>query len=253
MISQNAAVLAAALPIAGFASYLRDTVRGKAQPNQVSWLLWAVAPLIAGTAELAQGISPRVALVTLALGAGPLLVVMAALASPAPRPERRAAPVSTGRNLPRGHRTDRASRWMRFRLDLACGGISVIALAAWAVSGQGELAIALSIAADLAAAVPTIIKSWISPASETTTTYLASGAAGAITLLAVPHWTFASCGFPLYIMIVCGLITALIWLSPRQPRRHVLPAGGRRRSRDGHSQPGYAPPQAYTAGRPQRR
>jgi hypothetical protein len=82
VIDPDFAWLAAALPLAGFASYLRDTVRGKAQPNRVSWALWALAPLVAFVAELVQGTTLQVASVTLALGVGPLLVVLASLATP---------------------------------------------------------------------------------------------------------------------------------------------------------------------------
>jgi len=40
----------------GALSYLKDTIRGKIQPNKVSQLLWGVAPLIAFSAEISQGV-----------------------------------------------------------------------------------------------------------------------------------------------------------------------------------------------------
>jgi hypothetical protein len=200
MISQNFAVLAAVLPLAGFAFYTRDTLRGRARPSPVSWSLWAAAPMIAFAAELATGTSVRVALVTFTLGAGPAMVVLAALARHAPGP---------GQDAPR------PPRWGLTRFDYACAVSGALALALWAITGHGDLAIAFAIAAELSAAAPTIIKSWSHPESETAGTYAASGAAAGITLMTIAHWRFASYAFPLAVTAECALITGLITLRPR--------------------------------------
>ena len=44
---------------AGAAVYLRDTLRGTTQPNRVTWLLWAVAPLLAAAVEFNEGVGLR--------------------------------------------------------------------------------------------------------------------------------------------------------------------------------------------------
>jgi hypothetical protein len=201
VISQHWAVLATALPLAGFASYARDTLAGRARPDRVSWALWAAAPLIAFAAEVASRTSLQVALVTLALGTGPLCVLAASLAA-------------------------RGASWRLTRLDLACGGLSALALVLWAVTGRGDTAIALAIAADALAAAPTVAKSWTDPGSESPWTYLASGAGAGITLLAVPHETFAACGFPAYVVAVCAVIAALILVSRPVLRGAALALGG---------------------------
>ena len=187
MLSPDFAVLAAALPLAGFASYLSDTLRGKTRPNRVSWSLWATAPLIAFAAELAQRTSLKVSLLTFALGAGPALILAASFACP-------------------------RAYWAPTRLDLVCGAVAVAALIGWAVTRRGDVAIALAITADALAAVPTIRKAWAQPESESIGTYAASGAGSAITLLTISRWRFASFAFPLYVTVVCGAITALIAL-----------------------------------------
>jgi hypothetical protein len=192
VISQHFAILAAVLPLAGFASYARDTLRGAAQPNGMSWALWAVAPFIAFGAELAQHASLEVALPSFTLGFGPLLVVAASL-------------------------TDRQSHWKLTQLDRLCGSLAVAALALWAITGQGNVAILFAILADLCAAVPTIAKSCLHPESESAGTYLATAAGGAMTLLTIPRWTFDTYGFPLYVLALCAVIAALIVL-PRPQR-----------------------------------
>lgn len=197
MIDQHFGILAALLPLAGFASYIRDTLKGKTQPNRMSWSLWAVAPLISFAAELAQHASLDVASLAFTLGFGPLLVVVASF-------------------------TDRKSYWKLTWLDLLCGSLSIVALVLWAITGQGNIAIFFSILADLFAAIPTIVKSYLHPRSESAGTYLATAAGGGITLLAIPHWTFTMCGFPLYAMVVCAIITVLIVL----PRPRKVAADG---------------------------
>jgi hypothetical protein len=185
VISQGWAVPAAGLPLAGFASYTRDTIRGRTQPNRVSWSVWAAAPLIAFFAELTAHAPPEIALVTLALGLGPLLVLIASAAN-------------------------RGAYWQLTRLDFACGSVSVLALALWSITRRGDVAVLLSIAADALAAAPTARKSWSHPESESPGTYMASGAGAAVTLLAVRPWSLAAAGFPAYIVAVCALITVLI-------------------------------------------
>ena len=197
MLSPDFAVLAAVLPLAGFASYLRDTLQGKTQPNRVSWSLWATAPLIAFAAELAERTSLNVSLLTFALGAGPALILAASFACP-------------------------RAYWAPTRLDLACGAAAVAALIGWAVTRRGDVAIALAITADTLAAVPTIRKAWAQPGSESVGTYAASGAGSAITLLTITHWRFASFAFPLYVTIVCGAVAALIAL----PHARSKPVSG---------------------------
>ena len=225
MISQNFAALAAVLPLIGFAAYLRDTLRGKIPPNRVSWLLWGAAPMIAFAAELAEGTSLVVALVTFALGFGPLLVLLATFADPTHDPWHIATLRSIAVNLVRRRGGDH--HWKLTRFDFACGGISALALTAWAVTGQGDVAIAFAIAADLFAAVPTIKKSYSRPESESANTYLASGVGAGVALLTISRWTFSYYGFQLYVMFVCAIITALLVLPRPQTMKGSLGNRGR--------------------------
>ena len=193
MVSPHLAIVGALLPLAGFAKYIRDMFRGDADPNRVSWALWALSPLIAFPAEVAQHARLQPALVTLALGLGPLAVLAVSL--------RR-----------------RECYWRLGRFDYICGALGVLALAGWAATRRGDVAITLSIAADALAAVPTVAKSYTHPESESPWTYLASGTGSGITLLTISHWEFAAYAFPAYVVVACALISALILL-PRPGRR----------------------------------
>jgi hypothetical protein len=185
--------VAAAFNVAGSTVYVSDTLRGHTQPNRVTWLLWAVAPLIAFAAELQEGVG-LVALMTFMVGIGPLAVLLASFVNR------------------RGY-----ARLTRF--DLACGSLSIVALVAWRVTGQGTVAIFFSLLADFLAAVPTIRKSYAQPHTETSWSFLCAAISAAITLLTVTEWTFAVVAFPLYLLVVGALMFAMVRFPEWRPRR----------------------------------
>jgi hypothetical protein len=196
MIDTHFAILGALIVVTGNAAYAHDTVRGNTQPNRISWMLWALAPLIAFAAEVVQGVGLN-AVLTLAVGLGPLLVVAASFVDP--KAYARVTP-----------------------FDAGCGLLSLVALGAWAATGRGNLAILLSILADFLAAIPTIRKAYRYPHSEHAIAFLSGVAGATITLLTIKgeDWGFASAAFPAYIALDSGLIAVLI-LMPR-PRRPAV-------------------------------
>jgi hypothetical protein len=184
MLNEHFVIVGAVLNLIGSSGYAIDTVKGTTKPNRVTWFLWAVAPLIAFSAEIKSGVGLR-SLMTFMVGFGPLLVFIASF-------------------------INRKAYWKISRLDIACGVLSVLALVLWKITGTGDVAIALSIAADLLAGVPTIIKSYKEPQSESYLVFLFGATSAAITLLTIDQWTFANAGFPIYIFLICTLLFTLI-------------------------------------------
>jgi len=196
MIDPRFAILGALIILTGNAAYARDTVRGNTQPNRVTWMLWAFAPLIAFAAEVSQGVGLN-AVLALTVGLGPLMVVVASFLDP--KAYARVTP-----------------------FDAACGVLSLVALGAWAATGRGNVAILLSILADFLAAVPTIRKAYRWPHTEHAAAFLSGVAGATITLLTIKaeDWGFASVAFPAYILLDSALIASLI-LAPRPGRSAV--------------------------------
>jgi hypothetical protein len=196
MIDPRFAILGALIILTGNAAYARDTVRGNTQPNRVTWMLWALAPLIAFAAEVSQGVGLN-SVLALTVGLGPLMVVVASFLD-----------------------TKAYARVTPF--DAACGVLSLVALGAWAATGRGNVAILLSILADFLAAVPTIHKAYRRPHTEHAAAFLSGVAGAAITLLTIKpeDWSFASVAFPAYILLDSALIASLILL-PRPGRSAV--------------------------------
>lgn len=196
MLDQRFVLLSAVLLLGASVAYAIDTLRGRAKPNRVTWLLWAVAPMVALAAQISGGAGYE-ALLTLAIGLGPLLVLAASFAN-------------------------RSSYWQIGRFDLICGGLSVLALVLWVITGQGLVALGLSIAADLAAALPTVAKAYSNPETESVSGYWPALPASVITLLTLDTWSVNGYAVALYVLAVNIVITTLI-LAPnlRLPKRRL--------------------------------
>ena len=184
MFSEYFVIVAALLNLCGSSSYLFATLKGKVRPNKVTWLLWAVAPLIAFSAEVQQGVG-LASLMTFMVGFGPLMIFVASF-------------------------VNKKAAWKVGRFDVACGFFSVAGLVLWYLTKVGNVAILLSIIADALAGLPTIVKSYRAPGTEDYKIYFFGSASALITLLAIPKWDFANFGFPLYILLISLLLFVLI-------------------------------------------
>lgn len=175
MINENFVILGAVIGLLGGISYIKDTLQGKVQPNRVSWGLWAVAVSIAFTAEISQGVKIQ-SLTTFIVGFVPLLIFLASF-------------------------VNKKAYWKITKFDLLCGSLSLIGLLFWWITKVGNVAIVFSIFADLAAGIPTLIKSYKYPKSENWIEYMTSFINVLILLLTIKTWGFAYYGFPLYIFL----------------------------------------------------
>jgi hypothetical protein len=199
VISVNWVYLGSAIGALGTAVYLRDTLRGTTKPNRVTWLLWAVAPLLATAVELDEGVGLRT-LPTFMIGFMPLLVFVGSFHNP-------------------------DSVWKIRRIDYACGLMSVVGTVVWLVTRNGVLAISAAIVADFLAGVPTLMKSWTHPETETVYTYVGAVLSMVILLLTIDHWTFDVAAFPIFIVCMGSIEVFLVGWEPgprwRQRRGHA--------------------------------
>jgi len=185
MIDERFVILGAILNLIGSASYAYATIKGKTKPNRVTWFLWALAPLIAFSASIKDGVGLS-ALMTFMVGFGPLIVFISSF-------------------------INKKSFWKISKLDVICGIISIVALVLWLMTSSGVLAISLSIIADLVAGIPTLIKAYKVPESEGSSYVFTFGAISAvITLLALPKFEFSYYAFPIYIFLICVVLAVLI-------------------------------------------
>lgn len=188
VINVHFVYLGAAIGALGTGLYLRDTLRGTTQPNRVTWLLWAVAPLLAAAVEFHSRVGLRT-LTTFMIGFMPLLVFIASF-----------------------HNS--LAIWKIRRIDYACGAMSVAGTVAWLVTQNGVIGIVAAIAADFLAGVPTVMKSWTHPESESVTSYVGAVINSGILLLTVDHWTTDVVAFPLFILCIGSVEVFLVGAKP---------------------------------------
>lgn len=176
MIHENWAYAAAIINVLGTITYIVDVFRGKARPNRVTWGVLTIAPMIAFASMLSQGVSVAQSIVTFSVGFSPFMIFVSSFLAKHPA-------------------------WQLKKFDIVCGLLSLLGLLLWWVTGEGNVAIVFSILADGLAFLPTLIKSYFHPETESPWTFMASELATVIGLMTVTRWNFEHVGFQLYIFI----------------------------------------------------
>lgn len=184
MLNPNFIFIGVLAQFLGGVSYIIDTVKGKIQPNRVSWFLWALAAFIAFTAEVKQGVGIQ-SLTTFIVGFVPLCVFIASF-------------------------LNKKAQWKLEKLDFICGAFSILGLILWYITKIGNIAIFFSILADTFATFPTIVKSYRHPESENDLPYSFGIVNGGIALLTLQQWGFQHYGYPLYLVLANSIIVLFV-------------------------------------------
>lgn len=193
MLSENFVFVGIAINAIGLLSYLVDTLKGKIQPNRVSFALWSLAPIVAFFAQIKQGVGIQ-SLMTLSVGLFPIIIFI-------------------------GTFVNKKAYWKLTKFDLSCGALSILGLVLWQVTQVGNIAIFFSMMADGLAYIPTIVKAYKFPETESAWPWLAVSMNGLFTLLTIKTWNFANFGFPLYFLIINLVVFAIVQF---KLRKHVF-------------------------------
>lgn len=177
-------ITASLVNLAGTLYYVRNTVKGTTKPNRMTWLMWSIAPTIGSAAALVSG-AGWAALPVFMAGFCPLLVFLASF-------------------------VNKNAYWKLGRFDYWCGVLSALALILWWITGNPTVAVVFAIASDFLAGIPTFIKSWRYPETETATGFVANGINNLTSFLVIRQWTFANYAFPAYLVAADTLIAFFI-------------------------------------------
>jgi len=164
----------ALVQLIGIFAYIKDIFKGSVKPNRITWLLWSIAPMIATGAAISDGVTFAIIPIFMT-GFAPFLVFLTSF-------------------------INKQSYWKLNKLDYICGMLAVLALILWGITKNPSIAILLAIISDAIAAIPTFIKTWEAPETESLAPYT-TGLINAFTsFFALQFFNFSELAFPIYLI-----------------------------------------------------
>jgi len=178
-------IIGSSLDTVGAVVYLKDMIKGRAQPNKATWLLWSFSASISFVSSVAEGLGIVSVLAFVAV-INSLIVLIPSFF------------------LEKGY-------WKLEPVDYFMGLFSLLAIILWVATNDPFLALVFSIIADAFAYVPTYRKSWSNPESESLTSFCFGALAGLVVLLSLPVYSLEVILFPAYILIgESGVVITLL-------------------------------------------
>ncbi len=105
---------------------------------------------------------------------------------------------------------NKKAEWKIGTFDVICGTLSVLGLIVWLYTKVGNIAIFFCILSDALASIPTIVKAYHEPETESDLIFLMAIVNAGIGLLVVRVWNFEHWGYPLYLLLVDIILVVLI-------------------------------------------
>ncbi|MGH2445009.1 MAG: hypothetical protein ACRDGD_03095 [Candidatus Limnocylindria bacterium] len=192
MLPEYFAIIGAIIGSLGGFYYLYETVVGNAQPNRITWLLWGIFPMVIFVAQRAQGVE-GLSWASFVAGFTPLLIVAASF-------------------------FNQKAYWKSEPRDYYLMAAAIVGIILWAITDNPILAILFSLLADMLAGIPTLIKSYRHPQSESWIAYAISTFGFGISFLSVQTFNFENTAFVAYLFVMNGAC-ALLASRGRKPKQ----------------------------------
>jgi len=177
------AIIGAVIGSIGGFYYLYETIIGKAKPNRVTWLLWGLFPMVIFIAQRAQGVE-GLSWASFVAGFTPILILLASF-------------------------LNKKAYWKTQPRDYYLMAAAVAGIVLWALTDDPNLAILFALVADLLAGLPTVIKSYRHPETESWIAYAISTLGFGMGVLAIQTFTFENYAFIGYLFLLNGLLALL--------------------------------------------
>ena len=161
--------------------YIRSIFTGTTRPSAVSWSGWALLFAIATAAQASRGIDWSLAVPLISTFSTAIIAFIA---------------LRSGRAV--------WTRADRFSIAVAIGAIML-----WAITKEPLTALVLSIVADLAVTLPTIVKTYQEPESEPAYLWVLYTIAASLAVIATRSLTVYNLLVPLYTVFGSAIIAAL--------------------------------------------
>jgi hypothetical protein len=162
-VSQLFTVLSGLTVAISYIPFIRGTIQGSVVPNRASWLVWFVQDVLIASSAIMAGVGPAAVMpVIWGLGAAAILVL----------------------SLTKG------TRGGFTRLEKACLVLSGLGILLWATTGSPRLTLVASVSALCIGGIPTVVKAWTKPWTETMSGWLLMILGTVFSALAIQRWTF---------------------------------------------------------------
>lgn len=166
-------ILSSLFVLFGVVPYLADIHHKRAHPHVLSWLGWAFITALGASAMMADGATWAAAILWANTGSCLLISIYSLVR--------------------------RAGVWSTNVYDYAFFALGIIGLVLWQILNVPVIALVCAIGADFFFGLPTIIKTYKNPATETLFPWLAASISGLLSLFAVKGFQFHEVAYPLYL------------------------------------------------------
>lgn len=171
-------ILALSLNLIGYGPYIRDILRGQVKPHRVTWGVWTILTMIAAVNQVKNG-GGYSSLFFISTAA---LVLVTFLLS-----------------LKYGLKETST-------IDRLCLILALALLVYWVTVRYTRLSTLLAVIIDMLGAVPTVIKTYRRPETETYIQWALAGIGGLLSLLAITRVDWVLIIYPAYVFVMNGVI-----------------------------------------------
>lgn len=184
-------IIAGCLSFAAYGLYIVSTILGKTKPNRATWWILTLVGVMIAASYYAEGARDTM-WVPLSYVLGPAIIAVLSL--------------KYGEG-----------KWEK--LDKWCLAGALISAVVWYLSSSALLVLLINIFMDFIGLLPTIKKSYLRPAGEDRTAWTLESFAGLLNVFAIERWTFSIAFYPIYLLLINGTITLLLYLPLLKRRR----------------------------------
>jgi len=185
MLPEQIVYIGVVISLIGYYFYFKNIFKGTTKPNLVSWFLWMLGPFVGTFLQIKAGANLSFLPVFIA-GLGPLIVIIVSI-------------------------FNKKSYWKITLFDIICGLFSVLALVIYILTHNFGISILFAILSDLLASIPTLIKSWKFPETETASVYFVGIFTNVLGILVITNWIFPIYSFGIYLILMNIVMTYFIY------------------------------------------
>ena len=181
-------LIALLLNFIGYIPYIRDIIGNKVKPHRITWGIWLILTSVAAINQvLNQG------------GYSSLFFISTTFL------------VATVFVLSFKHGMGGATR-----IDRICLILSILLLIYWVTIRDTRLSTVFAVIIDGIGALPTAIKTYHHPDTETYIQWVLAGIAGLITMIAIPRFDWVLIIYPFYVFVMNAAIVVIKYLSEKK-------------------------------------